>query len=49
LNIEVDGGIDDKTAPLCVKAGANMLVAGTHLYKAPNMEKAIKKLREATR
>ncbi len=49
LNIEVDGGIDDKTAPLCVKAGANLLVAGTHLYKAPNMEKAIPRLREASR
>ncbi|HEX4840260.1 MAG TPA: ribulose-phosphate 3-epimerase [Rhabdochlamydiaceae bacterium] len=49
LNIEVDGGIDDKTAPLCVKAGANLLVAGTHLYKAPNMEKAITRLREGTR
>jgi len=49
LNIEVDGGIDDKTAPLCVKAGANLLVAGTHLYKAPNMEKAILKLRGAAR
>lgn len=49
LNIEVDGGIDDKTAPMCVKAGANLLVAGTHLYKAPNMEKAITKLREVTR
>jgi len=49
LNIEVDGGIDDKTAPLCVKAGANLLVAGTHLYKAPNMEKAITRLREVTR
>jgi len=49
LNIEVDGGIDDKTAPLCVKAGANLLVAGTHLYKAPDMAKAILKLREATR
>ena len=48
LNIQVDGGIDDKTAPSCVKAGANLLVAGTHLYKAPNMEKAIKKLREVT-
>jgi len=45
LNIQVDGGVDDKTAPLCVKAGANLLVAGTHLYKAPNMEKAIAKLR----
>ncbi len=49
LNIEVDGGIDDKTAPLCVKAGANLLVAGTHLYKAPNMQKAITKLRETAR
>jgi ribulose-phosphate 3-epimerase len=49
LNIEVDGGIDDKTAPLCVKAGANLLVAGTHLYKAPNMEKAITRLREVSR
>jgi ribulose-phosphate 3-epimerase len=49
LNIEVDGGIDDKTAPLCVKAGANLLVAGTHLYKAPNMEKVMSKLREVIR
>ena len=49
LNIEVDGGIDYKTAPLCVKAGANLLVAGTHLYKAPDMAKAIVKLREAAR
>ena len=49
LNIQVDGGIDDKTAPLCVKAGANLLVSGTHLYKAPNMQKAISKLREVVR
>ncbi|HEX2579735.1 MAG TPA: ribulose-phosphate 3-epimerase [Rhabdochlamydiaceae bacterium] len=48
LNVEVDGGIDDKTAPLCVKAGANLLVAGTHLYQAPNMEKAITRLREVS-
>lgn len=49
LDIEVDGGIDDKTAKQCVKAGANLLVAGTHLYKAPNMKEAIEKLREAPR
>ena len=30
--IEVDGGINDKTAPLCVKAGADILVAGTYVY-----------------
>ena len=45
LDIQVDGGIDDQTAPLCIKAGANILVAGTYLYKAPNMKEAIQKLR----
>lgn len=33
LTIQVDGGVDDKTAPLCVEAGANNLVAGTYLFK----------------
>lgn len=47
LDIQVDGGIDDKTAPLCTQAGANILVAGTYLYKAPNMKQAIAKLRGA--
>jgi pentose-5-phosphate-3-epimerase len=35
--VEVDGGIDEETAPLAVEAGANTLVAGTaggHLEKA---------------
>jgi ribulose-phosphate 3-epimerase len=49
LDIQVDGGIDDKTAPLCIKAGANVLVAGTYLYKAPNMKLAIEKLRGISR
>jgi ribulose-phosphate 3-epimerase len=49
LDIEVDGGIDDLTAKQCIKAGANVLVAGTHLYKASNMKEAITKLREAAR
>ena len=30
--LEVDGGIDLKTAPLAVKAGANVLVAGTSIF-----------------
>ncbi|MBO5954881.1 MAG: ribulose-phosphate 3-epimerase [Clostridia bacterium] len=30
--IEVDGGINDKTAPLCVKAGADILAAGSYVY-----------------
>lgn len=46
-DIEVDGGIDDKTAKQCVNAGANVLVSGTYLFKAPNMKEAIVKLRKA--
>jgi len=47
VDIEVDGGIDDKTAKQCVKAGANVLVSGTYLFKAPNMKEAILKFRKA--
>lgn len=31
-DVEVDGGIDAKTAPLAVAAGANVLVAGTAIF-----------------
>jgi ribulose-phosphate 3-epimerase len=31
--IEVDGGIDPETAPLAVSAGANVLVAGTAVFR----------------
>lgn len=30
--IEVDGGINDKTAPQCIKAGADILVSGSYIY-----------------
>jgi ribulose-phosphate 3-epimerase len=45
LEIQVDGGINAETAPKCIKAGATMLVAGNYLYQAPDMKKAIEKLR----
>ena len=32
--LEVDGGIDPKTAPLTVEAGANVLVAGSAIFNA---------------
>lgn len=35
LDIEVDGGIDTGTAPRVVGAGANVLVAGTGVFKHP--------------
>ena len=32
VEIEIDGGINQETAPLAVKAGANVLVAGSYLF-----------------
>jgi ribulose-phosphate 3-epimerase len=32
--LEVDGGVDPTTAPLTVKAGANVLVAGSAVFGA---------------
>jgi ribulose-phosphate 3-epimerase len=44
--IQVDGGVDAETAPLCVEAGANDLVAGTYLFKkAPSMKEGIEILK----
>ncbi len=31
--IEVDGGIDNKTSKECIKAGANVLVAGSYVFR----------------
>lgn len=47
VEIQVDGGIDLETGKLCIEAGANNLVAGTFLFKAPDMAKAIEDLRGA--
>lgn len=47
--IEIDGGVDDKTAPLCVQAGADVLVAGSYVYNSPDVSERIKKIREVTR
>ncbi len=44
--LEVDGGIDDITAGQVVEAGANVLVAGTHVFGAPDVPQAIRSLRE---
>jgi ribulose-phosphate 3-epimerase len=38
--LEVDGGVDLKTAPTCAKAGANVFVAGTSIFGAPNGARA---------
>jgi ribulose-phosphate 3-epimerase len=46
--LEVDGGIDEATAPLAVEAGANVLVAGTAIFdKSKKVADAMEALRDA--
>lgn len=45
LDIEVDGGINSETAKLCIDAGANILVAGSYIFKAKDRKEAILSLR----
>ncbi|MBI4975087.1 ribulose-phosphate 3-epimerase [Candidatus Peregrinibacteria bacterium] len=44
-DITVDGGINDETGAICVKAGANVLVAGNYIFGAKDRVGMIKKLR----
>jgi ribulose-phosphate 3-epimerase len=46
LDIQIDGGITDETAPLAIEAGANILVAGSYILKNKDPKKAVEKLRE---
>lgn len=43
--LEVDGGINAETAPLAVKAGANVLVAGSYLFSADDMAARVKEIK----
>lgn len=45
--LEVDGGIDPDTAPVAIAAGANVLVAGSAVYKAADIPARIAALRGA--
>ena len=45
-DLEVDGGIDAQTAPAVVEAGANVLVAGSYIFKSPSYLEAIETLRQ---
>ena len=44
LIIQVDGGINEKTAKICAEYGANSLVAGNYLFLAEDFENAYKKI-----
>lgn len=43
--VEVDGGVNSKTARLCKDAGVDIAVAGSSVFGADNMAEAIKSLR----
>lgn len=47
FHIEVDGGIDPTTAVTASVAGANVLVAGSSTFKAPDMAEAVSAIRSA--
>ncbi|KPL00082.1 MAG: hypothetical protein AMK75_05935 [Planctomycetes bacterium SM23_65] len=47
LHIAVDGGINEQTAGMVCAAGADVLVAGTFLFKSSNMTETLARLRRA--
>jgi ribulose-phosphate 3-epimerase len=47
LNIEVDGGLSEKTVDQAADAGANVIVAGSAVFGAKDPGDVIAKLREA--
>ena len=50
VDIEVDGGVDARTAPLAVRAGATLLVAGSAVFGHPGgVAEGIRALRDAAR
>ena len=46
VDIEVDGGVNYETGKLCTEAGANILVAGSFLFKQKNLVDATNELHE---
>jgi ribulose-phosphate 3-epimerase len=45
IHLQIDGGVTAETAPLCVEAGADVLVAGTAVFGKPDYAAAIAALR----
>ena len=46
IDIEVDGGINDITAPVVVRAGANVLVAGSFVFESDDPDEKVELLRK---
>ena len=47
IDVQVDGGINAETTKIAAAAGANVLVAGSSIFGAPNAAKAVSDIRSA--
>jgi len=47
IRLEVDGGVNGQTAKLCREAGVDVAVAGSYVYYADDIKKAIDSIKEA--
>ena len=47
IRLEVDGGVDKDTAPVCIDAGADVLVAGSAVFGKKDRTEAVRLLRGA--
>ncbi len=47
FEISVDGGVNGETGARCLAAGADILVSGSYLFKAPDRAAAVASLRSA--
>jgi len=48
IDIEVDGGVNEETIKIAAKAGANVFVAGSAVFRAENPNDMIERLRNNT-
>lgn len=49
FDIGVDGGLNEQTTKLCAEAGANVIVAGSYLFKMANLAEGIRLLRDTAK
>jgi ribulose-phosphate 3-epimerase len=49
VEVEVDGGINERSAPRCLAAGATVLAAASSIYRAPDPAKAAERLQSVAR
>jgi len=47
VDLQVDGGVDEKTAPVAARAGATVFVAGTAIFHRPPSWEAARRIRQA--